>query len=642
MFCLSYHFQTLSEGGPAQSESGSAAAANRARHSPSERQHATLRTLQPHPTSEWLTLLTLVMSDVVGIVLLFAGTQGATEAWLPREAVEAYPVSVVLAPSLLLALWVSGFYRLEFTHPALEMQRLATVTGITTGTAVLTVLAATGNEWGALLVAGTGLAGTAVLPVLRGLTRIVCARWPWWGRPAVVVGAPDSTGDVLNTLRRWPEIGLRPVAVLTERGASAVSESPPRDLGWASYLSRRFGTSYALVSLPDLSHERRAKLLMQYTRVFDHVFFTRDPSGAPALWSTSASGEGLMGYGVRSGAVSQRGTWALKRVLDVAGAGLLLLLLAPLFALIALCIRLDSSGPVLYRQERMGLRGRHFTVFKFRSMHPDAETRLHDVLARDPERRREYQTYHKLDDDPRVTPVGAFLRRYSLDELPQLLNVVRGEMSLVGPRPYMPTESPDMNGLQDVVLDTPPGITGLWQVSGRNCLSFEARVDLDVHYVQNWSLWLDAYLLLRTGPTLLAGEGRPSETGTAAPPPADPAPSTSPSAPTAAPTDTAPNAPPASPPLLRTEASVGDQALWLGKAALYESCICLSGWQWSGPYERCISLEAITQVETQAHTRPPLLELRTRTDTISLRLETGVMLWHWKLKALGVEVTGRG
>jgi lipopolysaccharide/colanic/teichoic acid biosynthesis glycosyltransferase len=155
----------------------------------------------------------------------------------------------------------------------------------------------------------------------------------------------------------------------------------------------------------------------------------------------------------------------------------------------------------------MGADGQIFTLLKFRSMYSDADERLEEVLASDPERREEYETYHKLEDDPRVTPVGDMLREYSLDELPQLINVVRGDMSLIGPRAYMPSELPKMKGLEKVILQTPPGVTGLWQVSGRNELSFDERVDLDVHYVQNWSMWLDLYLLVRTLPTVVTGEG---------------------------------------------------------------------------------------------------------------------------------------
>ncbi len=155
----------------------------------------------------------------------------------------------------------------------------------------------------------------------------------------------------------------------------------------------------------------------------------------------------------------------------------------------------------------MGQGGRCFRVLKFRTMHVGAHERLHEVLDRDPQARAEYEQYAKLKDDPRVTRVGRLLRRTSLDELPQLWNVLRGEMSLVGPRAYMPGELPRMNGRARTIGRAMPGVTGLWQVSGRNHLTFEERIDLDRRYVQNWSLSLDLYLLARTVPTVLFGRG---------------------------------------------------------------------------------------------------------------------------------------
>src|SRR5690606_29732910 len=137
----------------------------------------------------------------------------------------------------------------------------------------------------------------------------------------------------------------------------------------------------------------------------------------------------------------------------------------------------------------------------------DASSRLQDILSRDEALRKEYQTFRKLRHDPRVTRIGALLRRYSLDELPQLWNVLRGEMSLVGPRAYLFEELEIMGDMEPIILQNPPGITGLWQVSGRNHLSFEERVNLDVHYVHNWNFWLDAYILARSVPVVLRGEG---------------------------------------------------------------------------------------------------------------------------------------
>jgi exopolysaccharide biosynthesis polyprenyl glycosylphosphotransferase len=192
-----------------------------------------------------------------------------------------------------------------------------------------------------------------------------------------------------------------------------------------------------------------------------------------------------------------------KLTFDILLAGLLLIVLAPLLAAIALAIRTTSPGPVLFRQQRVGLRGRPFTMLKFRTMGLGADAMVDDLRAA----RGVDDVMFKLADDPRVTRVGRFLRRYSLDELPQLLNVVRGEMSLVGPRPPLPEEVTRYEPWQFDRLEVPPGITGLWQVSGRADLSFDDCVRLDVFYIENWSLAYDLYILGRTIPILLSSRG---------------------------------------------------------------------------------------------------------------------------------------
>jgi exopolysaccharide biosynthesis polyprenyl glycosylphosphotransferase len=183
-----------------------------------------------------------------------------------------------------------------------------------------------------------------------------------------------------------------------------------------------------------------------------------------------------------------------KRALDITVAAALLVLAAPLMLLIALAIKLDSPGPVIFRQRRVGKDGRLFTFYKFRGMVADAEARLHEVAHLN----EVNGPIFKSRRDPRVTRVGRVLRRTSLDELPQLWNVLRGDMSLVGPRPPLPTEVAQYEPWQRDRLLAPGGITGLWQVSGRNLLGFEDMVRLDLEYITRWSLWLDLVILART------------------------------------------------------------------------------------------------------------------------------------------------
>lgn len=197
-----------------------------------------------------------------------------------------------------------------------------------------------------------------------------------------------------------------------------------------------------------------------------------------------------------------RSSRALKRIMDLVIATVTLLVVAPLLALLALAIRLDSPGPVLFRQERIGRGGRPFTLYKLRTMAADAEQRREKLLAqsRDP-------NWLLLDGDPRITRTGRWLRRLSLDELPQLWNVLRGEMSLVGPRPLIAAEDELVQSWARGRLDLTPGITGYWQVLGRTRIPFEEMVKLDYLYVMNWSLWTDLKLIIRTLPTMVNGRG---------------------------------------------------------------------------------------------------------------------------------------
>jgi exopolysaccharide biosynthesis polyprenyl glycosylphosphotransferase len=192
-----------------------------------------------------------------------------------------------------------------------------------------------------------------------------------------------------------------------------------------------------------------------------------------------------------------------KRVFDIVAALLGLVVGAPVLALIALAIQLDSSGPAIFRQERVGQNGRHFTIYKFRSMRTGADAEKEHLQALN----EADGPLFKIRDDPRLTRIGKFLRRTSLDELPQLFNVIRGDMSLVGPRPPTPDEVALYHPWHKKRLNVPPGITGLWQVSGRSELTFDEMVLLDLYYIEHWSPWLDFMILLRTIPKVLVSEG---------------------------------------------------------------------------------------------------------------------------------------
>ena len=195
---------------------------------------------------------------------------------------------------------------------------------------------------------------------------------------------------------------------------------------------------------------------------------------------------------------------AIKRSFDIVASLIGLIFGLPLFALIALAIRLDSPGPVFFLHKRPGYKGRLFRIIKFRTMTMDASRNFRHLTD---EQRREFAKYGKICSDPRVTSVGYWVRKFSLDELPQLWNVFRGEMSLIGPRPYVKNQVASLGSKREIIFRAPPGLTGIWQVSGRSDVSFEERLNLDVHYVENWSIWMDLTILIRTPWVMITGKG---------------------------------------------------------------------------------------------------------------------------------------
>ena len=198
---------------------------------------------------------------------------------------------------------------------------------------------------------------------------------------------------------------------------------------------------------------------------------------------------------------------AARRALDIMIAAAVIVLLAPLLVLVAVMVWAQDGGPALFAHERIGQDGKRFKCLKFRSMRTDADERLHHLLASDPQARIEWARDHKLRQDPRITPLGVFLRRSSLDELPQFLNVLRGEMSLVGPRPIVEAEIPRYGRYFVHYCANKPGITGLWQISGRNDVGYRRRVAMDVIYARRRSIGLYLWILLATAPAELLRRG---------------------------------------------------------------------------------------------------------------------------------------
>jgi len=270
----------------------------------------------------------------------------------------------------------------------------------------------------------------------------------------------------------------------------------------AAALARKYGVDTAIFAMPDTKREHLARFVDSSRDSFRHVVIIPDLGGITNSAVVARDFAGTFGVEIRHNLLDP---WAqrFKRVLDLGATLIGGALILPLLLMLSLLVWMESGRPIFYSDKRMGRDGKLFSCVKFRTMVPDAEVQLQRMLAEDPAMKEEYLKYHKLRYDPRVTLVGRFLRKTSLDELPQLWNVLRGEMSLVGPRPYLPRESVDIGATQSTILRVTPGITGPWQVTGRNHASFSERVRIDVGYVRDWSVWLDLVLLARTVRCLL-------------------------------------------------------------------------------------------------------------------------------------------
>ena len=321
----------------------------------------------------------------------------------------------------------------------------------------------------------------------------------------LLIGTGQASGALVDKMRSASADRLEPIGMLTSKPDARAAVTLPclGSLGEVDLpaLMSAEGVGRVVVADSDVEDEQLLDVLRDCKTI--GVKVSLQPATFSAL-GPSVEVDDLQGVTVLgiNPPVLSRSSRVAKRTLDLAGASLMSLLAVPLLAVLAVAIRVDSRGPVLFGQERIGIRGRRFQMFKLRTMVTDAEAQRTELLAqsKDP-------AWLHLDDDPRITRMGRLLRLASLDELPQLWNVLKGDMSLVGPRPLVAEEDEMVDGWARGRLDLTPGITGLWQVLGRTNIPFDEMVRLDYLYVTNWSLWGDIRLILRTLPVVLRRSG---------------------------------------------------------------------------------------------------------------------------------------
>lgn len=352
------------------------------------------------------------------------------------------------------------------------------------------------------------LASLVSLPICRGWARHVLGRWTRWGIPVLVCGDSPAALRVHQWLSSNRQLGFRPVGMIASRDAL---HSDPDDEWYAGTwdetpeIASQRGVYWAVVVPPESRPAAISSLIADHLYTIPHVHIVSEVMGLPDQWNPQQL-DGLTGIHLQQNLMLPMPRLT-KRCMDLVAATVGGLVILPFLFYLAVAVKLSSRGPILYGHRRIGKNGRYFTAWKFRTMFQNADLVLEHYLAEHPELHEEWQKDHKLRFDPRVTRIGRFLRKTSLDELPQLWNVIRGEMSLVGPRPIVTAEIKKYGPFYGLYTMVKPGITGLWQVSGRNNTTYEERIQLDAYYVRNWSPWMDLYLLLRTIRIVLFAKG---------------------------------------------------------------------------------------------------------------------------------------
>lgn len=459
----------------------------------------------------------LMAGDLAAILASFVLAY-YVRSWLLVDVIPLFPemihgIDVYLKAWALGSLWVLIF-AYEGLYPSIGMGFWDETKSLLKGNMLcfvililLTFATKTTIDFSRPVIALALLFSIGLLPLMRRFSRWALKSLGLWKKNVLIIGSPEAVRQVLCNLEKHPDWGLHPIGVVSPDGRDgALGKALPvyRDIRQVD--DARIKPEEAIVAVPRVSRAELLEIVEDAMKVSPVVKMLPDLYGVASVGVKTYDLDGMLLLEMEDRLALKRNSVA-KRAFDTLCALGGFLVLSPLFLLIAALIKLDSRGPAFFGHKRLGKGGRYFTCYKFRTMRPDAEEILKELLRRDPEARAQWEKDFKLKSDPRVTRIGAFLRKTSLDEIPQLWNVLKGDMSLVGPRPIVADEVERYGDKARYLFKVPPGITGLWQVSGRNDIDYEERVLLDEYYAKNWSLWLDIEVIIRTFGAVLKKQG---------------------------------------------------------------------------------------------------------------------------------------
>ena len=457
-------------------------------------------------TSSFVSGLTIMIFDAAVLLLCigigFFLVNLANKSFIRfRSFIDYY----IYIPAILAVFYAADLYPGIMNSPADDVKRLSICTFFGFCGIALSIFVEDAEDKVAIaaaLIVAVPFA-TILLPGMREAVRRFFGLFKFWGLPAVVYCSGKSGDLLVQRFLKNSYLGYRPALIVNDSPKAdgdfmGVPVLPPSDELFEAIKKRKIKVAALCGYKSDVLE---IKKFFRYTIVVSEQL-NSTMSGAPHLRDIA----GIVAFS-STNYLTKIQSHVAKRAFDIAIILFSLPLTLPVCLLTALFVKLTSPGPVLYGHKRVGRNGKEFKCWKFRSMYIDADKQLAKILAENPEMRKQWEKDRKLENDPRVTPFGKFIRKTSLDELPQLINIFVGQMSFVGPRPVMQDELERYGKKADYILSVLPGLSGMWQTSGRSDTAYEDRVTLDAYYIQNWSIWLDIWILIKTVWVVLCGKG---------------------------------------------------------------------------------------------------------------------------------------
>ena len=469
-----------------------------------------------HRTSSALTAFFIILSDMIMIMLCIGGG-----FFLVRVSILFNILNGVISfksfinywpylPAFIVVFSIYNLYPAASLAPAEELRRITYSSLIVhTGIVLSRFINYPKFDMVSAALAISFVASPVVLLAGRSLIRSFLSVSGLGGIPAVIYGAGYTGRAVVDRLLSNRQAGYVPVLILdddAEKGYDYRGIPVIHNTKAGPEIVRRFNIKMAIIAMPSLNQHELKKLIINSVSAFRYNVEVQDIYSITNIWMSVRDFGGILGFATSHRLNMFWNIW-IKRFIDISIVLAGGIILSPLLLCIVILIKLNSPGPVLYSQKRIGRRGAYFRAHKFRSMVIDADEKLKQLLAEDPAVRKEWEQSQKLKKDPRITGIGRLLRKTSLDEIPQFINVLRGEMSLVGPRPIVDDEIQKYGEDFQRIFSIKPGVTGLWQVSGRSDTNYSDRVSFDTYYLQSWSVWLDIWIICKTVGVMIKGRG---------------------------------------------------------------------------------------------------------------------------------------